>query len=103
MLDYEYIKNHYRLIAVDLSRKKELGINPKVTQEIEFVGQIKNVNGVHIDFYYYYYYYYYYYLHIYTLKTKKYNHQVHKYQCTWDPSKKGLNKEQRMIIYENIC
>ena len=30
------------------------------------------------------------YLHIYTIKTKKYNHQVHKYQCTWDPSKKRL-------------
>ena len=24
MLDYEYIKNHYRLIAVNLSRKKGL-------------------------------------------------------------------------------
>ena len=24
VLQYEYIKNHYRLIAVDLSRKKEL-------------------------------------------------------------------------------
>ena len=43
------------------------------------------------------------YLHIYTFKTTKYNHQVRKYQCTWDPSKKGLNKEQRIIIYENIC
>ena len=42
------------------------------------------------------------YLHIYTFKTKKYNQQVRKYQCTWDPSKKGLNKEQRMIISENI-
>ena len=36
------------------------------------------------------------------IKTKKYNQQVCKYQCTWDPSKKGLNKEQRMIISENI-
>ena len=37
------------------------------------------------------------------LKQKKYNHQVRKYQCTWDPSKKALNKKQRMKIYENIC
>ena len=29
LLDYEYIKIHYRLIAVDLSRKKELNTNPK--------------------------------------------------------------------------
>ena len=42
------------------------------------------------------------YQHIYTFKTKRYNHQVGKYQCTWDPSKKGLNKEQKIIIYENI-
>ena len=36
------------------------------------------------------------------LKQKKCNHQVRKYHCTWDPSKKGLKKEQRMIISENI-
>ena len=29
LLDYEYIKNHYRLIAVDLSRQKELDADPK--------------------------------------------------------------------------
>ena len=39
LLDYEYIKNHYRLIAVDLSRQKELDADPKAIQQIEFVGQ----------------------------------------------------------------
>ena len=29
LLDYDYIKNHYRLIAVDLSRQKELDTDPK--------------------------------------------------------------------------
>ena len=29
LLDYEYIQNHYRLIAVDLSRQKELHADPK--------------------------------------------------------------------------
>ena len=29
LLDYDYIKNHYRLIAVDLSRQKELHKDPK--------------------------------------------------------------------------
>ena len=29
-------------------------------------------------------------LHIYTFKQKKYNYQVRKYQCTWNPSKKRL-------------
>ena len=39
LLDYEYIKNHYRLI--DLSRQKELDAYPKAIQQIEFVGQLK--------------------------------------------------------------
>ena len=30
LLDYEYIKNHYREIAVNLSRHKELGAGLKV-------------------------------------------------------------------------
>ena len=28
-LDYDHIKNHYRLIAVDLSRQNELDAYPK--------------------------------------------------------------------------
>ena len=31
LLDYEYVKNHYRLVAADLCRKKELDVNPKAT------------------------------------------------------------------------
>ena len=38
LLDYQYIKNHYRLIPVDLSRQKEFDADPKVIQQIEFVG-----------------------------------------------------------------
>ena len=37
LLDYDYIKNHCILIAVDLSRQKELDADPKATQQIEFV------------------------------------------------------------------
>ena len=33
-----FYKNHYRLIAVDLSRQKELDADPKAIQQIEFVG-----------------------------------------------------------------
>ena len=29
-LDYGYIKNHYRLIAVDLNRQKELDADPNI-------------------------------------------------------------------------
>ena len=42
LLDYESIKNHYRLMAADLSRKKELDADPKAIEQIEFVGQLKN-------------------------------------------------------------
>ena len=34
LLDYDYIKKHYRLIAVDLNRKKELDTDPKTIKEI---------------------------------------------------------------------
>ena len=44
ILDYDYIKNHYRLIATDLSRQKEFDADPKAIQQIEFVGQLKKVN-----------------------------------------------------------
>ena len=43
-LDYDYIKNHYRLIAVGLSRLKELDTNPQAIQQIEFVGQLKKLD-----------------------------------------------------------
>ena len=38
---FEEIKNHYRLMAVDMSRQKELYADPKAIQQIEFVGQLK--------------------------------------------------------------
>ena len=34
LLDYEYLKHHYRLITVDLSRHKELDANPKAILQI---------------------------------------------------------------------
>ena len=42
LLDYDYIKNYDRLIAVDLSRQKELDADAKAIQQIEFDGQLKN-------------------------------------------------------------
>ena len=36
------MKNHYRLIAVDLSRQKELDADPGAIQQIDFGGQLKN-------------------------------------------------------------
>ena len=48
-MDYECIKNHYRLITVDLSRQKELDADPKAIKQIEFVGQLKNEDSVNTD------------------------------------------------------
>ena len=41
MLDYEYIKNHYKLIAADLKRQKKLYGDPKAIQHIEVARQLK--------------------------------------------------------------
>ena len=50
-MDYDYIKNHYRLIPVDLITQKELDADPKVIQQIEFAGKLKKFrcNGNSID------------------------------------------------------
>ena len=49
LLDYDYIKNCYRLKAVDLNKQKELDADPKAIQQIEFVEELKNVDGVNAD------------------------------------------------------
>ena len=35
-IDYQYFKDHYQLIAVDLSKQKELDADPRAIQKIEF-------------------------------------------------------------------
>ena len=39
----------YRLIAVGLSRQKELDADPRETQQIDFVRQLQNENGINVD------------------------------------------------------
>ena len=36
LLDYNYFKNHYKLVVVDLSKQKELDVDPRAIQQIEF-------------------------------------------------------------------
>ena len=36
LLDYNYFKEYYKLVAVDLSKQKELDVDPRAIQEIEF-------------------------------------------------------------------
>ena len=44
LLDYEYIKNHYRLMTIDLSRRKELDADPEAIHQIEFAWQLKKLH-----------------------------------------------------------
>ena len=43
-LEFDYIKNNYRLIAVDLSRQEELNTDLNAVQQIEFIGQLKKLD-----------------------------------------------------------
>ena len=36
LLDYDHFKKHYKLVAVDLSKQKELDADPRAIQQIEF-------------------------------------------------------------------
>ena len=36
LLDYDFFKKHYKLVAVDLSKQKELDADPRAIQQIEF-------------------------------------------------------------------
>ena len=40
MLDYQYFKDHYQLIVVDLSKQKELDADPRAIQQIEYYGKL---------------------------------------------------------------
>ena len=44
LLDYQYFKDHYQLIAVDLSKQKELDADPSAIQQTEFNGML-NTNS----------------------------------------------------------
>ena len=41
LLVYDHVKDNHRLIAVDLSREKELDADLKGIQQIKFFGQLK--------------------------------------------------------------
>ena len=45
LLDYEYFSKHYKLIAIDLSKKVELE-NPDLRQQINFIGKLKNDKAI---------------------------------------------------------
>ena len=44
LLDYEYFKDHYKLIAIDLSKQIELE-NPDLKHQINFIGRLEENNA----------------------------------------------------------
>ena len=49
LLDYQYFKDHYQLIAVDLSKQKNLDVDPRALQQVEFYGMPSTNSQVCID------------------------------------------------------
>ena len=46
LLDYQYFKSRHQLVAVDLSKQKELDADPRAIQQIEFYGMLDNNSQV---------------------------------------------------------
>ena len=46
LLDYDYFKKNYQLIAVDLFKQRELDADPRAIQQIEFIGMLKTRSNV---------------------------------------------------------
>ena len=47
LLDYQYFKDHYNLIAIDLSKQKELDADSRAIQQIEFYEMLKTNSQVY--------------------------------------------------------
>ena len=48
LLDYDYFKKHYELIAIDLSRQQVLQENEDLIQQINFIGRLTEAANVFI-------------------------------------------------------
>ena len=47
LLDYYYFNKHYRLVAVDLSKQKDLDADPRAIQQIEFKYMLKTNSTIY--------------------------------------------------------
>ena len=50
LLDYNYFKKHYKLVAVDLSKQKELNADPRAIQQIEFKYMLGTNSTIYLVF-----------------------------------------------------
>ena len=51
LLDYAYFKDNYRLIAADLSKQKDLDVDPRAIQQIVFQGVVGGEDNAKIRIY----------------------------------------------------
>ena len=48
LLDYDYFKKYYKLIAIDLSKQQELEENEDLIQQINFIGRLEQASNIFI-------------------------------------------------------
>ena len=50
LLDYTYFKDHYKMIAIDLSKQQELDADPRAIQQINFTANLDENDGATMFF-----------------------------------------------------
>ena len=50
LLDYPYFKNHYKMIAIDLSKQQALDVDPRAIQQINFTSNLDRNENTAIFF-----------------------------------------------------
>ena len=48
-LDFNYFKEHNKVIAIDLSKQQELDSDPKAIKQINFTGNLENQSTIFIN------------------------------------------------------
>ena len=50
LLDYNYLKKYYRMIAIDLSKQQALDVDPKAIQQINFMANLDRAGNMRFYF-----------------------------------------------------
>ena len=50
LLDYPYFKDHYKMIAIGLSKQQELDADPRATQQINFTANLDRAGNTTMFF-----------------------------------------------------
>ena len=50
MLDYSYFKDHYKMIAINLSKQQDLDTDPRAIQQINFTANLDRTGNTTMFF-----------------------------------------------------